>query len=78
MDKCRIRHLQCEDKRKVLFMILQEACDEFPDYSSGDILYTILRSIAKDNGQSVAFLRSLTNDELYSESEFRLWDELNR
>ena len=41
------RHLQCEDKRKSLFSMLQASCDDLPDYSAGDILYAVLRSFAK-------------------------------
>lgn len=67
MDKCRFRTFQCEDKRKTLFAYLQTACDDFPDYSSGDILYMVLRSLARQHGQSVSFLRTMTDDELFEE-----------
>lgn len=48
-------HLQCEDKRKSLFSMLQASCDDLPDYSAGDILYAVLRSFAKKRGLSVSF-----------------------
>lgn len=77
MDKdcCRVRKLQCEDKRKVIFVFLENACDEFPEYSAGDILYTVLRHLAKDNGQSLSFLRGVSNKELFEEIDYRLFEE---
>lgn len=67
MNRCRSRTFKCEDKRKTLFAYLQTACDDFPDYSSGDILYMVLRSLARKHGQSVSFLRTMTDDELFEE-----------
>lgn len=70
------RHLQREDKRKSLFTLLQSACDDLPEYSSGDLLYSILRSVAKKNGQSVSFLRGMTDKEIFEEADYRLSIEI--
>lgn len=77
MDKncCRVRRLQCEDKRKVIFVFLENACDDFPDYSTGDILYTVLRHLAKDNGQSLSFLRAISDEKLFKEIDYRIFEE---
>ena len=66
------RHLQCEDKRKSLFSMLQD----LPDYSAGDILYAVLRSFAKKRGLSVSFLRTLTDSELFEVADYNLSMEL--
>lgn len=72
MGDCKGRHLQCEDKRQVLFSLFQNACRELPDYSAGDILYTVLRRFAKQYGQSVSFLRAMTDSELYEEADYMI------
>lgn len=72
MDRGKMRNLQCEDKRQVLFAFLQSACRDFPDYSSGDILYAALRGLAKKHGQSVSFLRAMTDEELFEEVDYRI------
>lgn len=76
MDRCRFKTFQCEDKRKTLFAYLQTACDDFPDYSSGDILYMVLRSLARKHGQSVSFLRAMTDDELFEEADRMIISEM--
>lgn len=70
MSDCKGRHIQCEDKRQVLFSLLQNSCRELPDYSAGDILYTVLRRFARQCGQSVSFLRTITDNELYEEADY--------
>lgn len=66
------RHLQCEDKRKSLFSMLQAYCDDLPDYSAGDLLYAVLRSLAKKRGISVSFLRTLTDNEIFEGADYNL------
>ena len=63
------RHLQCEDKRKSLFSMLQASCDDLPDYA-------VLRSFAKKRGLSVSFLRTLTDSELFEVADYNLSIEL--
>lgn len=70
------RRLQCEDKRKSLFSMLESACNDLPDYSAGDLLYAVLRSLAKKSGQSVSFLRTLTDRELFKEADHNLSMEM--
>ena len=42
------RNLQCEDKRKSLFSMLQASCDDLPDYSAGDMPYLDLLQRKED------------------------------
>lgn len=63
------------DYRHKAFVCLHKACDILDDYSLGDILYASLRSIAKRNGQSVAFLRGMTDKELFDEIDYNIFVE---
>lgn len=56
-----------EDKRSLCAVMLGEACRDFPEYSFGDILYTVLRKMAYKNGCSVSFLREVPDDEMLME-----------
>ena len=75
IDRCRLDRLQKEDKRKACFVYLEDACERFPDYSAGEILYTVFRHVAKANGVSVSFLRNMTNDEIFKEMDLRFFEE---
>lgn len=75
IDRCRLDRLQKEDKRKACFVYLEDACERFPDYSAGEILYTVFRHVAKSNGVSVSFLRNMTNDEIFKEMDLRFFEE---
>lgn len=77
MGKSKSRRLQIEDKRKVFFMKLVEACSDFPDYSAGDILYTVLREKAKTQGEKISFLRVVADTELCEEADFQLFAEMD-
>lgn len=70
------KKLQTEDKRKVLFSLLSEYTDLLPKYSAADLLYSALRTTAKERGASVSFLRGITDRELYKRVEKSLRDEL--
>jgi hypothetical protein len=67
-----IRKLQKEDKRKVLFMRLIQACDDFPEYSAGEILYSVLRKAGRFYNQNLSFLRLISNSDLAREAELSL------
>lgn len=52
-----------EDIRKKSLYLLASSFDEFPDYSLGDILYSLLQPKAKESGQNVSFLRKIDDEE---------------
>ena len=64
-----------EDKRRLCAVLLSDACGDFPGYSFGDILYSVLRKLAARGGCSVSFLRDVSDDEMLMEIDRRLNEE---
>lgn len=52
------------DDRIHALIVMEVGCRELPEYSLGDILYSALRRVAKDNGGNVRFLRDISTRDL--------------
>lgn len=65
-----------EDKRKLFFVLLINFCEEFPDYSTGDVLYAALRKIGKKNGQNMNFLMRTEDEDLIASADEAIKKEL--
>lgn len=64
-----------EDKRKLFFVLMMNFCDEFPDYSAGDILYAALRKVGKKNGQNMNFFLRTEDEDLVAYADEALKKE---
>lgn len=53
-------------------MRLIQACDDFPGYSAGEILYSVLRKAGRFYGQNLSFLRLVSNSDFVKEAELSL------
>ncbi len=56
------------DKKAALVELLT-AADELPDYTLGDLLYAVLRRLAKSRRGDIRFLRGVSDSELYCHIE---------
>lgn len=56
------------DKKAALVELLT-AADELPEYTLGDLLYAVLRRLAKSRRGNVNFLRGVSDSELYCHIE---------
>lgn len=65
-----------EDKRKLFFVLMMNFCDEFPDYSAGDILYAALRKVGKKNGQNMNFFLRTEDEDLVAYADEALKKEM--
>lgn len=52
-------------EKKLALMILTEAADQLPDYTLGDLLYSVLRKLGRKQGISMRFLRDVPDRELH-------------
>lgn len=65
-----------EDKRKLFFVLMMNFCDEFPDYSAGDILYAALRKVGRKNGQNMNFFLRIEDEDLVAYADEALKKEM--
>lgn len=56
-----------EDRRKLCVMMLSKACDDLPDYTFGEILYTVSRRLARRFGASAGYFKVVSDDEILAE-----------
>jgi hypothetical protein len=45
---------------------LKEFSKDTPEYTFGDILFSVLKSVAPGRGSSMAFLRDITDEEYFT------------
>ena len=64
-----------EDKRKLFFVLMMNFCEEFPDYSAGDIMYAALRKVGKKNGQNMNFFLRTEDEDLVAYADEALKKE---
>ena len=59
------------DKIKELFNLL-------PDYNTGDILYSAFRKVGRQGGCPVAFLRELSDEQIYQLLDNVIYEEFEK
>ena len=75
MTPPRNRRTCWEDKRKAAIILLLDVSAMLPEYTLGELLYTMLRQKAKDLGKDIVFIRNISDNDYFTMIDEMMFQE---